>query len=312
MDLRLRAARTVDFPEIIGLLQLCFDEAAPGFFAAQTEHDSTFRLRHARVAQIDGRVAGYVRIFARRMRAANDIIAAGGIGSVATHPDAQHRGVATALLEDAIAQMQRERMAVSFLFTGIPGFYERVGYRIVSQPEITVARRQLGTLPSAGYTIRPLDREPDLPAALAIYRRATAHATGAVVRTTRTWMDALHWLEGHACRVAVDTEGRIAGYIRARCRPFGHQILEAECRAGDALALPALLRDMSTEPCACEAVVASVSSAHPLATLLRRLPGAHETTDVQHPMMVRVLSDDRRIAAAFGDDEMYFWNSDRI
>ncbi len=312
MNLRLRAARKSDFPEIIDLLQICFDEAAPGFFAAQTAHDSTFRLRHARVAELDGRIAGYVRIFARRMRVGGAIVAAGGIGSVATHPDAQHRGIATALLGDAIAQMQRERMAVSFLFTGIPGFYERIGYRIVRQPEITVPRRQLSTLPSAGYTIRPFERESDVPAALAMHRQATSRVTGAIVRTSRTWTDALHWLEGHESRMVVDGAGGMAGYIRARCRPFGHQILEAECRAGDTIALSALLRDLGTTSCACERVVASVPSIHALATLLRSLPGAHDTTDVQHPMMVRVLSADRRIAAGFDDNAPYFWNSDRI
>jgi hypothetical protein len=42
------------------------------------------------------------------------------------------------------------------------------------------------------------------------------------------------------------------------------------------------------------------------------MPGARETTDVVHPMMVRMLSDDPRVAAAFDHEEMYFWNSDRI
>ena len=312
MDLQIRAARNADFPEIIKLLQLCFDEAAPGFFAAQTEHDSTFRLRHARVAVLDGRVAGYVRIFARRMRVAGAVVRVGGIGSVATHPDAQHRGIATALLEDAIAQMQRGQMAVSFLFTGIPGFYERLGYRIARQPVITVARQALRELASSSVETRRFDPGADLRSVLAIHRQATAEANGAIFRTRRTWSDALYWLEGHECRVAIDAGGGIAGYVRARCRPYGHQILEAECREGDVLALPALLRDLSARACACDVVVASVPGSHPVAALLRAMPGARETTDVQHPMMVRMLSDDPRVAAAFDHEEMYFWNSDRI
>ena len=208
--------------------------------------------------------------------------------------------------------MRRERMEVSFLFTGIPGFYERFGYRIVRQPEITVGRQALRELTSPDIEIRLFRPATDLRSALAIHRQATADATGAILRTSRTWCDALHWLEGHDCRVAMDADGRIAAYIRSRCRPFGHQILEAECHAADAPALRALLCDLARHACACDVVVASVPITHPLADLLRAMPGARQTTDVEHPMMVRVLSDDPSVAAAFAREDMYFWNSDRI
>jgi hypothetical protein len=41
MNVTNRAARRAELPEICDLLEAAFDEAAPRFFAAQTEHDST-------------------------------------------------------------------------------------------------------------------------------------------------------------------------------------------------------------------------------------------------------------------------------
>ncbi|MBF6599693.1 MAG: GNAT family N-acetyltransferase [Dehalococcoidia bacterium] len=310
MDLICRAARRSDFAEIITLLERCFDEAAPGFFAAQTGHDSTFRLRHARVAVIDGRIAGYVRIFARRMVVAGLAVVAGGIGSVATRPDLQGRGIATALLEDAVARMRQERMEVSFLFTGIPAFYERLGYQILRQPEITLPRATARSGGASLYAVRPA-AAGDLPRLLAIYRMATGDATGAIIRTPRGWTDAQHWLDERPALVAT-RGGVVVAYIRSRCRDFGHQILEAECAPDHADALSALVRAVAQETCSCDALVASVPTTHRLASLLRRLPEARETTDVRHPMMLRLLIDDPDITTAFARATIYFWNSDRI
>ena len=68
MDPTPRAARRDDLPAIYDLLETAFPEAPRELFVNQTGADSTFRLRHARVAIDDGRVVAYVRIFAREMR----------------------------------------------------------------------------------------------------------------------------------------------------------------------------------------------------------------------------------------------------
>jgi len=118
--MRIRAVRRDELPAVYDLLEQAFPEATRSLFVEQTERDSTFRLRHGRVAIIDGEIAGYVRIFARTMLVRGVPAAAGGIGSVATRSDARDGGIATALMLDAIEQMRREGMVVSFLFTGIP------------------------------------------------------------------------------------------------------------------------------------------------------------------------------------------------
>ncbi|MDP9238406.1 MAG: GNAT family N-acetyltransferase [Chloroflexota bacterium] len=310
----IRAARTPDLPAVFDLLAACFPEASRELFVAQTERDSTFRLRHGRVALLDGRVAGYVRIFARTMLVRGVHAPAGGIGSVATHPDARGAGIATALMRDAIAEMRREGMRVSYLFTGIPEFYERLGYGIVGQPSFDVDPREAASAPNSGlHDVRAID-ESEIPQLLAIYERAVAIRTGAVVRTKRTWRDAARWLseDSGGCFVA-ERDGLRVGYIRSRCRERGHQILEAECLLGHEGAIGALLAAVAGRAVEHrEAIYALVPDDHSLAAALRLLPSTRESALPTHPMMVRALVDDPRLDAAFGGEPMHYWNSDRI
>lgn len=310
----IRAAHRLELPAVYDLLEQAFPEAPRALFVAQTDHDSTFLLRHGRVAIADGRIAGYVRIFARTMLVRGVPTAAGGIGSVATHPDARGGGIATALMRDAITQMRREGMAVSFLFTGIAGFYERLGYRLVREPYFEAAARDAAATPHTGlYDVRAMT-ERDVPRLLAIYRRSIAGGTGAIARTARTWRDAAHWLveDGGGCFVA-ERNGVPVAYLRSRCRTYGHQILEAEYLPGHEGAIAALLAATGQRAAAHgEQIVALAPDDHPLATTLRTLPTTRETTDVRFPMMLLQLVNDPSIYAALHEDPLHFWNSERI
>ena len=316
MDLRIRAMRRAEAQPVYDLLELVFGEKdAPLVrFAAQTQRDSTFRLRHGRVAVDGTRVVGYVRIFARTMLVCEAPVRVGGIGSVATHPDARHDGIATALLRDAIAQMRRDGMQASFLFTGIPGFYERLGWRIVREPQFTVDASGAAALRDAGLWSVRATADGDVRRMLAIYRRAIAGATGAILRAARTWRDAQAWLDEDAdgCFVA-ERNGAVVAYLRSRSRTYGRQVLEAECQPGHEGAIAALLAAVGRR--ASEqgerSIVALAPDAHPLATMLRSLPATHETMDVEHPMMVLGLGE-RWVEEALLSEPIRWWNSDRI
>lgn len=314
MTTKIRAARKSELPEVCNLLALAFDEAAPQMFVDQTERDSTFQLRHARVAIVDGHVAGYVRIFARTMLVRGVPLAAGGIGSVATHPDARHAGTATALMRDAIEQMRREGMALSFLFTGIPAFYERLGYRTVREPYFEADANEAAAIAEARlYDIRPMTAADDRTI-IRIRTRAIAGTTGAVVHTLRTLRDDRHWLDEDAdgCLIAERT-GLPVAYLRSRCRPYGHQILEAEWLPGHVGAIASLLAATGRRAASHgESIVALAPDDHPLSTALRTLPATIEQSTFRYPMMVLALTSDRTIDAAFGEEPVHFWNTDRV
>ena len=293
MNTTIRAVRTADLPAVYDLLEQAFPEGATRtLVVAQTENDSTFRRRHGRVAVVDGRVAGYVRIFARTMLVRGVPVAAGGIGSVATHPDVRHAGIATALMRDALGQMRHEGMAVSFLFTGIAGFYERLGYQCVREPSFEVDARDAAATPHTGlYGVRAMT-EHDVPRLLGIYRLAIAGGTGAITRTRRTWRDAASWLaEDAGGGFVAERNGAPVAYLRSRCRTYGHQIIEAESAPRHDGAIAALLAAAGQRAAEHRERLAALAPAnHALATAIRALTSATETTDVPFPMMARIVS----------------------
>lgn len=287
----LRAARRADLPAVYDLLAVCFPEARRSLFIEQTESDAMFRLRHARVALIEGRIAGYARIFERRMLVRGVPVAAGGLGSVATRPDARGRGIATALVRDAIEEMRRFGFAISFLSAGIPRFYERLGYRIVRLPQVDVDPAEAARLPAPSlYTVRPMT-DGDAARLLAIHRRASAGATGVVVRTRRSWRDAAGWLgEAPGDGFVAEHNGVPVAYLRSRCRTFGHQVLEAEHQRGHEAAIASLLAAAGERAAShVERLVATAPEGHALSTLLRTLPSGR-VTGAPYPLMMRVVS----------------------
>lgn len=288
----IRAARRRDLPAIYDVLEQAFTDAPISLFVAQTEGDSTLRMRHARVAVDGGRVVAHVRIFARRMLVRGVPVAAGGIGSVASHPDARGGGLPTALLRDAIDVMRSDNVPVSFLFTGIPQFYERVGYRTVREPSFVADAGEVASIAhDGGYALRAIDGD-DTPALLTLYRRATAGTTGAIVRTARTWRDAQAWLaEDAAAPLVAEWNGRTVAYMRARDRDYGYHLLEAEHAPGHAAAIAPLLAAAGRRAVALGRSVVTVAPAgHALAVALRSLPSTRETDDVRYPMMMRIIS----------------------
>lgn len=282
-------ARRRDLPAIYDLVSACFPEAPRAIFVAQYERDSTMRLRHARIGREDGRVLAHVRIFARRMLVRGVPVAAGGIGAVATAADARDAGHATALLREAIDQMRRDSIAVSFLFTGIPGFYERLGWRVVREPELSADAREAAALAHDPAVRVRAATGADLGAMLRIYRRASAGGTGAIVRTARTWRDATAWLDEDASFVA-QVRGAPVAYLRSRARHFGRQILEAEHLPGHAGAIAALVAAAGQRAAEDGAPLVTLApEGHALALALQTLPSTRSTPHVRFPEMLRII-----------------------
>jgi len=107
---------------------------ASEFFRRYLDHDPTFEPRNVVVAERAGRLVACAQIFPRELRVrAGDALArvsVGGIGSVFTRPEARGGGVASAVLERAIAEMRARGMALSVLFAELHDFYGRLGWQL--------------------------------------------------------------------------------------------------------------------------------------------------------------------------------------
>ncbi|MFB7919583.1 GNAT family N-acetyltransferase [Streptomyces sp. NPDC056061] len=124
----IRTSTPADDPALADLWRTCFD--APqitGLHALDPD-----RHRHTFVAQDgpDGGIDAVVVYVPRLIRDAHGTPRrVGGIGSVATRPEARGRGLVRRLLAAAEHTMTAERCAWSLLFTGTPGVYRGSGWQ---------------------------------------------------------------------------------------------------------------------------------------------------------------------------------------
>jgi predicted N-acetyltransferase YhbS len=311
---RIRPARRSDLPAVYELLGICFANPRE-YFVNQTEHDATYRLGQTRIIEIDGRVVSHVRVFHRQMLVRGMALPVGGVGSVATHPNYQERGLATALLRDAIEWMERAGYALSFLWTGLAPFYERLGWRVMLQAIYTAQAEEAARLSTtASVSVRPF-ADADLPAVARVYRQATEGSTGAIVRTLRYWHDHMTWVdddpEGF---LLAETRGQVVAYVRSTVEIGNHlRLLEGEALPGAESALKILLAELGRLAVRRRLtfVLGVIPAGHPVAQSLESLPSTFVATNVALPVMVRPIREEGE--ALFSASEPFrFWHSDLI
>ncbi|MGW1658240.1 GNAT family N-acetyltransferase [Streptomyces atratus] len=124
----IRTATAADDPALAALWQRCFD--APQITALHAldpdRHRHTFVAQNGPGGGIDA-VVVYVPRLIRDAHGTPQRV--GGIGSVATRPEARGQGLVRRLLVEAERTMMAEHCAWSMLFTGTPGVYRGSGWQ---------------------------------------------------------------------------------------------------------------------------------------------------------------------------------------
>ncbi|MFF1645757.1 GNAT family N-acetyltransferase [Streptomyces sp. NPDC058240] len=147
----IRTATAADDPALAALWQRCFD--APQIVALHAldpdRHRHTFVAQNASGDGIDAVVVYVPRLIRDADGTPRRV---GGIGSVATRPEARGQGLVRRLLVAAEHTMRAEQCAWSLLFTGTPGVYRGSGWQ---EFESTYTEGALAPAPAAGtYRIR--------------------------------------------------------------------------------------------------------------------------------------------------------------
>ncbi|MER6106519.1 GNAT family N-acetyltransferase [Streptomyces sp. NPDC001832] len=124
----IRTATAADDPALAHLWQLCFD----ALHIADLHALDPDRHRHTFIAQ-NGPGGGIDAVVVYVPRLIRDAYGTpqrvGGIGSVATRPEARGQGLVRRLLVEAERAMMAEQCAWSLLFTGTPGVYRGSGWQ---------------------------------------------------------------------------------------------------------------------------------------------------------------------------------------
>jgi GNAT superfamily N-acetyltransferase len=173
-----------------------------------------FHPRQRRAAfRGDTMVGGYV-MFDRWLRIGSSYLSTGCIGGVGTHPDHRLRGVASALMRDAIVHAEECEHSL-ILLDGIPRFYHRFGFAdVVDYTEHAIDRTSVPSGAPPDIAVRPATAA-DVSALLAVFERHFRSYTGCFTRTTEQQDVRLRRAleRGNPPVLAFDGDGHARGYL---------------------------------------------------------------------------------------------------
>jgi len=126
-ELELRTIVPAERAAVLDLLAQWLGDRA--FFARYFEHDPSFRDDLCFVAVDRGAIVSTLQVFRRVVRLAAGVVQVAAVGNVFTTEAYRERGLATALLERALAAMPTHGFDMSLLFATRIAFYGRLGWQ---------------------------------------------------------------------------------------------------------------------------------------------------------------------------------------
>jgi len=230
--MELRTIETHERGAVLDLLAGWLNDRA--FFARYFELDPAFRDDLCFVAVDDGRIVSTLQVFGKLVRVDGALLRVGGVGNVYTAPAHRDRRLAGALLERAVAAMQREGFDASLLFAMKLDFYAHYGWRS--------APRQLTFIEPGGgqaAAVESFNAAGDLDAVAAVYAAYSAPVAGATARDAAYWAGQLRYAGNPDERFVVARRGgSLVAYARATVLYDFNTVIEHGCLPGgeDALA----------------------------------------------------------------------------
>jgi len=143
-------------------------------------------------------------------------LALGGIGSVATWPEARRQGCVGRLLSHALETMRKNGQSVSMLHPFSFPFYKKYGYeQTIDRKKYTIATRLLPTRKETPGEVRRMT-VPDVSVLDAVYTAYASRYNGTLARSAEWWEDRVRRQEGTAA-VYYNEDGSPEGYLLYDC-----------------------------------------------------------------------------------------------
>lgn len=239
--------------------------------------DPDYRPDQRLLVKIEGRVASHLHLTSRTVRYGSANLPMNGVMWVGTLPEYRGLGFAQNLMKLADERARKAGVVVQGLTTGMPKFYQGVGWGVCGRQ--TVGKALTRNLPATGdglvevkggaWHVRPW-RQVELNDLMRLYDAQYATTTGSIVRTEDYW----RWIIGrryaHVIWVACLGEA-VHGYAFVK----DHKILELATDPAHPQALKALLGRVRAEGLerAYPEVILHAPSDHPAMELFRQARG---------------------------------------
>jgi predicted N-acetyltransferase YhbS len=207
-------------------------------FARYFHNDPSFRDDLCFVAVDNGRIVSTLQIFSKRVRINGAVLEVGGVGNVFTTKRHRERGLASALLTQAVKTMDEVGFDLSLLFAVRLLFYSRHGWQSHLRHLLFVDAADVGG--SGPYGVAPFGAH-DLPAVMDIYEQYSAGFNGSTVRDLSYWRGQLQYAGNPVEDFLVARAGsQIVAYMRGTPLYDFYQIIEHACLPGHEDALTQL------------------------------------------------------------------------
>ena len=209
MTFEVRAVREEEREECLDLWCTVWPgESSRSYFRRYFYGDVDWLPYYTRVGMLDGRMVSAVQICRRVVSCGEYRLTMGGIANVATLPQYRGKGFNTQCLSSAISVMEADAMDFSLLFTGIHGYYGRLGFARLSAQYLEAP---LPESPPEPGTLVVRDGTPrDLAAIRSIYDEYNAGRPITVQRSDAYWRD---WVKERNYLVAEARTGQVAAYF---------------------------------------------------------------------------------------------------
>lgn len=203
-----RAVTTEDLPRVIDLLDGIFrrekgapDQTVLADFPLVFARDN---LDNCRVIERNGQIVSHAALWPRTLLVDGVPLKAAVIVLVATAHGHRRQGLADTLMRDLQQRMIGEHFDLGILWTGVPAFYEQLGWHTVTPPG-WLARRAPMAPPAAD--IKPYDRDDHLEALHRLHQQSNISMRRALPETAAL-------LELPGCQVTViHSNGQPAAYL---------------------------------------------------------------------------------------------------
>ena len=203
-----RCVTSEDLPRVVTLLDDIFrrekgvtDQTVFTDFPLLFASDN---LDHCRVIERNGQIVSHAAVWPRTLVIEGMPLKAGIIVLVATAHDHRRQGLADALMRDLQRTLADEQFDLGILWTGVPAFYEQLGWHVVT-PRGWLTHTM--PLPLPANNIQAYDSDLHLDALHHLHRQSGIH-------TQRSLAETAALLELPGCRVTIlHSENRPVAYL---------------------------------------------------------------------------------------------------